>query len=120
MKNKIEPKNYSLVVRPILDDPKGRIYYKAEMPAFEGNASMYGDTVEDAIEGLYDVFPSVIEMLEDSDLPIPEPDFDPYGKYSGRFVVRTTSRLHGEIAQRAARERVSLNNLVQIALAKYI
>jgi antitoxin HicB len=47
--------------------------------------------------------------------PIPEPVADE--EYSGKFVVRLPRSLHRQLAETAEREGVSLNQLVNVALA---
>lgn len=41
-------------------------------------------------------------------------------QYSGKFVARLPKSLHRELAQAAEREGVSLNALVNVALARYV
>ncbi len=50
--------------------------------------------------------------------PIPEPAADE--EYSGKFVVRLPRSLHRQLAQAAEREGVSLNQLVNVALAQSV
>ncbi len=50
--------------------------------------------------------------------PIPEPAADE--EYSGKFVARLPRSLHRQLAQAAEREGVSLNQLVNVALARAV
>lgn len=50
--------------------------------------------------------------------PIPEPVTDE--EYSGKFVVRLPRSLHRQLAETAEREGVSLNQLVNVALAQMV
>jgi len=77
-----------------------------------------GDTPEEAIEMIRDAMRGWIEVsLEDGD-PIPEPR--PLDDYSGKFVVRVPKSLHQDLVQSAEREGVSLNQLINVALARSV
>jgi antitoxin HicB len=75
-----------------------------------------GETPDEAIEMIREAMRGWIEVaLEDGD-PIPEPrDLD---DYSGKFVVRVPKSLHRDLVERAADEGVSLNQFVNVALAR--
>ena len=77
-----------------------------------------GDTPEEAIEMIQDAMRGWIEVsLEDGD-PIPEPrGFD---DYSGKFVVRVPRSLHRDLVEAAEREGVSLNQYVNVVLARAV
>ena len=49
---------------------------------------------------------------------IPEPA--PKEEYSGKFVVRLPRSLHRQLVESAEREGVSLNQLVNVALAQVV
>ncbi len=70
-----------------------------------------GEMVEDAMRGWIGV------ALEDG-IPIPEPA--PDEEYSGKFVVRLPRSLHRQLAETASREGVSLNQFVNVALARAV
>jgi antitoxin HicB len=55
-------------------------------------------------------------LLED--MPIPEPPEMKPETYSGKFVVRIPRSLHRRLAERAAREGTSLNQLVLMLLSE--
>lgn len=77
-----------------------------------------GDTPEEAIEMIQDAMRGWIEVsLEDGD-PIPEPR--PLEDYSGKFVVRVPHSLHRELVEHAEREGVSLNQYINVALARAV
>ncbi len=44
----------------------------------------------------------------------------PRGKHSGRLLLRMPKELHGELAQAAAQDGVSLNQFISTALAKAV
>ncbi len=75
-----------------------------------------GDTPEEALEMIRDAMHAWIEVsLEDGD-PIPEPR--PLEDYSGKFVVRVPRSLHRDLVETAGREGVSLNQYINVALAR--
>jgi antitoxin HicB len=75
-----------------------------------------GDTAGEALEMIQEAMTLWLEVaLEDGD-PIPEPrELD---DYSGKFVVRVPRSLHRDLVDRAAEEGVSLNQFVNVALAR--
>ena len=77
-----------------------------------------GETPEEAMEMIRDAMRSWIEVsLEDGD-PIPEPRS--LEDYSGKFVVRVPRSLHRDLAEMAGREGVSLNQYINVALARSV
>ena len=70
-----------------------------------------GEMIEDAMRAWIET------ALEDGQ-PIREPRST--DEYSGRFVVRLPKSLHRDLAVAAERDGVSLNALVNVALAKYV
>jgi antitoxin HicB len=59
-----------------------------------------------------------IETAQENGQSIPEPQM--LDDYSGKFVVRLPKTLHRQLVDRAAREGVSLNALVSVALGQYV
>ena len=77
-----------------------------------------GDTPEEAIEMIQDAMRGWIEVsLEDGDT-IPEPR--PLEDYSGKFVVRVPRSLHQALVETADREGISLNQYINVALARSV
>jgi len=77
-----------------------------------------GDTPEGAIEMIQDAMRGWIEVsLEDGDT-IPEPR--PLEDYSGKFVVRVPRSLHQALVETADREGISLNQYINVALARSV
>lgn len=77
-----------------------------------------GDTSEEAFANLEDAMTSWIEVhLEDGD-PIPPPSTT--DQYSGKFLMRVPKTLHRELALRAEREGVSLNQFALSTLSRVI
>ncbi|GEO27317.1 antitoxin HicB [Alicyclobacillus acidoterrestris] len=65
--------------------------------------------IEDAKRGWIEI------ALEDG-RPIPEPSV--HGEYSGKFNVRVPKSLHRELAERAEKEGVSLNQYIVYQLSR--
>ena len=77
-----------------------------------------GDTPEEAVAMIKEAMELWLEVaLEDGD-PIPEPR--EHGDYSGKFVVRVPRSLHRELVEAAEAEGVSLNQYINVALARAV
>ena len=74
-----------------------------------------GDTPEEAADLILDALAGWIEIALEDGRPIPEPQ--PAEAYSGRFVVRVPRTLHQQLVEAAKQEGVSLNQLINVALA---
>ena len=70
-----------------------------------------GEMIEDAMRGW-------IGVALDENIPIPEPA--PDEEYSGKFVARLPRSLHRQLVETAEREGVSLNQFVNVALARAV
>ena len=77
-----------------------------------------GDTAEEAIEMIRDAMRAWIEVSLEDGYPIPEPR--PLEDYSGKFVVRVPRSLHRELVDEAQRQGVSLNQYINVALARSV
>lgn len=77
-----------------------------------------GDTFEELGEMIDDAMRGWIEVALEEGIPIPEPA--PDEDYSGKFVVRLPRSLHRQLAETAEREGVSLNQLINVALAQSV
>jgi len=77
-----------------------------------------GNTVQEAYEMIQDAMRGWLEVAIEDNIPIPEPA--PDEDYSGKFVVRLPRSLHRQLAQTAEREGVSLNQLINVALARAV
>lgn len=75
----------------------------------------HGDSPEDALSEIKAVVGYVIEDIVESGDTVPEPLSRK--DYSGRFNVRLPKDLHRELAADAARQGVSLNQLIVARLA---
>jgi predicted HicB family RNase H-like nuclease len=78
----------------------------AELPSL----AAHGDTQEDALQEVSRLVAYVVQDLEESGEPVPEPFA--IRQYSGRFNVRIGSSLHRTLAVEAANQGISLNQLV--------
>lgn len=76
----------------------------------------HGNTQSEAMLELRSLLKDVIDDLIENNEPVPDPLED--RKYSGKFIVRTTESLHKHLVKEAAREGISLNQLVNLKLAQ--
>ncbi len=80
-----------------------------------------GDTVEEALGLLEEVKEAVFAHLQEQGVAIPEPPpFEEPRQYQGKIVLRVPSAMHEELVHRAEQEGVSLNQLIQTALSRYL
>jgi len=104
--------NYPLEVTQVSQEDGGG--FIITIPAL-GRASMnaYGETFEEALALLNEIKRESFARWLNEGLPIPEPAEE---EYSGRFVLRIPKFLHRMLAERAERENVSLNSLINTLL----
>ena len=84
----------------------------AEFPSL----SWLARTPESALKGIRKVVAEVINDMEKSGEPIPEPIANRH--YSGKFVVRVTPETHRLLAIQSAETGVSLNRLVSAKVSR--
>jgi predicted HicB family RNase H-like nuclease len=84
----------------------------AEFPSL----SAFSDTLEGALKEIKYVVQMVLEDMEESGEPIPEP----LGlrEYSGKLVVRMPIDLHRQLTLEAAEQGISINTLICNKLAQ--
>lgn len=75
-----------------------------------------GDTPEEAVAMIREAMSLWLEVSLEDGLPIPEPR--QLDDYSGKFVVRLPRSLHRDLVEMAGKEGVSLNQYVNVALAR--
>jgi len=75
-----------------------------------------GDTAEEAMAMIREAMQLWFEVALEEGLPIPEPRTEE--EYSGKFVVRVPRSLHRELVESASQEGVSLNQYINVALAR--
>lgn len=102
------------VVRDATDEYSGWFARVVELPGCMTQA----DTFDELDELVQDAMRAWIETAQEKGLPIPEPK--PGELYSGKFVIRVPRSLHRELAETAARDGVSLNTFVNVALARVV
>jgi antitoxin HicB len=102
------------VVKDESDNYSGWFARVVELPGCMTQA----DTFAELSEMIQEAMVAWIETaLEDGQsIPLPRS----VEAYSGRFVVRIPKSLHRELVERAEREGVSLNTLVNVALGKAV
>ena len=88
-------------------DPRDNIYV-AKVPELE-NCHSHGTTPEEALNNAREAIELWLETAEKENIIIPEPISR--RKFSGRFVLRTTTDLHAKLAQEALRRGKSMNEL---------
>lgn len=76
------------------------------------------DTLGEAAEMIRDAMHTWIAGSLVAGVSIPEPE--PAPAYSGKFSVRLPKSLHGDLAELAKREGVSLNQLITSALSRIV
>jgi antitoxin HicB len=96
------------------EDDAGNAGYVAEVDELPGCVSQ-GVTPEEAIRNVFDAMRGWISVALDDGRAIPEPRRDRH--FSGRFLLRIPQGLHAELARRAEREGVSLNQFAATTLA---
>lgn len=96
--------NYSFQVS-WSDEDEGYIALCPEFPTL----SAFGESAEEAVVELQEAIAGAIEILEEEGQSIPSPRSIPV--YSGQFRLRLPKSLHGQLAQHADAEGVSLNTL---------
>ena len=79
-----------------------------------------GDTIEEAIEEAEGNLEFYLEYCEEHNIEVPEPSIHDYELYSGKVTLRMSKSLHQKVNDRARREGVSINSLLNEAIAEYI
>ncbi len=78
----------------------------------------HGDTPDEAAAMIREAMELWLEVSLERGLPIPEPRAK--DDYSGKFVVRVPRSLHRELVEAAEAEGVSLNQYINVALARAV
>ena len=76
------------------------------------------ETFEELGEMIKDAMRNWLQVALETGQAIPEPA--PQAEYSGKFVVRLPRSLHRQLVETAEQEGVSLNQLVNLALAQVV
>ncbi len=102
-------KNYTGIVEY---DSAGKIF-TGEVIGLRDVITFQGRTPEELEQSFQESIDFYLEMCEQDGIPPQKP-------YSGRFNVRISPEMHMRIAERAAQERLSLNQWVTEALDKVL
>jgi predicted HicB family RNase H-like nuclease len=84
----------------------------AEFPSL----SWLADTQEAALTGIRDTVEQVVQDMQSSGEPIPQPLAT--RRYSGKFTVRVPPDVHRKLQIQAAESRVSFNRLINAKLSE--
>jgi antitoxin HicB len=98
-----------------IPDPEGG--FTAKVEELKGCISQ-GDDFQEAYEMIQEALQLWLESAIEHGDPIPEPGSE--DDYSGKFVVRVPKSVHRDLAIRAQREGVSLNNYIVSALSRSV
>ncbi len=90
--------------------------YLASAPELPGCITA-GETPERALASLRDAMASWLEAAIQAGDPVPEPSEIPEGRFTGRMLLRIPRSLHRSLAEQAARDDVSVNQLAVALLA---
>lgn len=93
----------------------GREYFAAEIPDLPG-CGAEGKTVDEALKKLEEAKQAWIEVSLERGLEIPEPATE--DQFSGKFLLRIPAKLHRQLALKAKRVRMSLNQYVRSILER--
>src|SRR3990167_4569455 len=85
-------------------DPRDNIFV-AKVPELE-NCHSHGTTPEKALNNAREAIELWIETAKEEKIPVPEPISR--RKFSGRFVLRTSTDLHAKLAEVALRRGKSM------------
>jgi antitoxin HicB len=77
-----------------------------------------GQSVAEAVAYLADAKEAWIETRLSGGYDVPEPAAEE--EYSGKLLLRMSPRLHGGLSEAAAKEHVSINQLITSALSEYL
>jgi len=110
-------KNYKMEVYAV--ETTDGISWNVEFPEVKGCGGA-GGTKAEAIEDAELNLKAHLQFLDEEGLPIPEPvEFSVKSEFSGKFIVRTSKKLHKTASEFAKAEGISLNTLVVEALSNY-
>ena len=84
----------------------------AEFPSL----SWLSDTQEQALAGIRNTVKQVVEDMQSTGEPVPQPLAT--RRYSGKFTVRVPPEVHRNLQIQAAESRVSFNRLVSAKLSQ--
>ncbi len=109
MMNVMEIQGYKATIKydPVIDK------FRGEFVTLNGGADFYASTIKDLHQEGEISLKVFLEMCR-------EEGIDPHKKYSGKFNLRVTPKLHAEVAAKAAAEGKSLNQCVADMLEEIV
>lgn len=109
--------HYMSLHYPVKLIPRENGSYFAIHPDLQGCMAQ-GATADEAVRNLRDSREVWIEARLKGGHAIPEPAAE--DEYSGKFLLRMSSRLHAGLAEAAANQNLSLNQLINNVLSEYL
>ena len=79
-----------------------------------------GDTIEEAISEAKENLEVYLDYCKENNIIIPEPTTHDELDYSGKITVRMPKSLHKLVDERAQKEGVSINLLINDAISQYV
>ncbi len=111
--------NYEIRLRKIdkYEEPLYQAYTRELDPvAFYG----VGSTPDEAIRSFEETKREMFEDFLEHGYPIPEPEPIEDESFSGKFLVRTTPRMHRQLLRKAKQQNQSLNSLINEIFTIYL
>jgi len=108
---------YTAQLTPLPEDDGGG--FEASYVELQRSLTAYDATDTRALEKLGEMMPDYIAFLREKGVALPFASIGS-GESSGKFVVRVPKSLHASLVRLAEREGVSLNSLIQVALAEFV
>jgi len=107
---------YSIQVSPLSEEEGGG--FQALFPPLVRSVVGYGQAPQEAIDDLWIVVPTFLELMEETEQTLPEVALEKdWDEFSGKFNVRVARVLHAQLVEIAEEQGVSLNSLVQTVLS---
>lgn len=79
-----------------------------------------GKTLEEALKEAQENLKIYLDYCKDNSIEIPNPSLEEEKDYSGKITLRMSKTLHQKVDERARKEGISVNSLVNEALNSYL
>ena len=79
-----------------------------------------GKTLEEALKEAQENLKIYLDYCKDNSIAIPNPSLEEEKDYSGKITLRMSKTLHQKVDERARKEGISVNSLVNEALNSYL
>lgn len=79
-----------------------------------------GKTLEEALKEAQENLKIYLDYCKDNSIAIPNPSLKEEKDYSGKITLRMSKTLHQKVDERARKEGISVNSLVNEALNSYL